>query len=121
MVALWLMTGLLVKHFIFDYPAQFKFMLDNKGTYLHEGGVYHALFHGMGTAAVFIIAGMPEVAPVLGIIDTLIHYHVDYAKSWINTRMELKPNNDRFWHLLGLDQLAHQLTYVLLVGLALAK
>jgi hypothetical protein len=121
MIALWLMTGLLVKHFIGDYPFQLKYMLEEKGYYLRAGGIHHATAHGLGTAFVFTIFDFKEVAGAMMVLDLLIHYHVDYLKSRINDWAELSPNKDRFWHLMGLDQLAHQLTYVLLVGLALAK
>lgn len=119
MIALWLMTALLVKHFIFDFPFQSKFMLDGKGYYLHEGGLFHAAFHSLGTAFVFCAFDMPEVAGALAIIDGLIHYHVDYLKVKVNRWADLKPDNQMFWNALGADQLAHGLTYVLLIYLAL--
>jgi len=115
------MAALLVKHFICDYPLQTPTMLVEKGKYMEMGGIHHAFAHGIGTALVFILFGMPEVAGTLAVIDILIHYHVDYFKSKINAHWQLKPDNSRFCHLLGLDQLVHQLTYVLLVALAVAK
>jgi hypothetical protein len=121
MMALWLMAGLLVKHFICDYPLQLPYMLKEKGTYGEKGGIHHALFHGAGTALVFVLFGMAEIAAVMAILDILIHYHVDFLKMKINSWAKLKPDNNRFWHLIGLDQLVHQLTYVLLVALAVAK
>lgn len=121
MMALWLIAALLVKHFVCDYPLQLPYMLENKGKYLAKGGVHHALYHGAGTALVFVLFGMAEIAAVMAILDTLIHYHVDFLKMKINKWADLKLDNKRFWHLIGLDQLAHQLTYVLLVALAVAK
>ena len=120
MIALWLMAALLVKHFIFDYPFQMKYMLEEKGTYLAEGGVHHAFAHGFGTAAVFALMGFYTVAGTLAVLDVLIHYHVDYLKMKINRWSGLKPDSKGFWNALGADQLVHGLTYVLLVYLALS-
>lgn len=119
MVALGLMTALLVKHFIFDFPFQTKRMLDDKGTYLEMGGVHHAFAHGIGTAIVFSLMGFYSLAGTLAVIDILIHYHIDYIKVKLNKWKDLKPDNKMFWNALGADQLAHGLTYVLLVYLAL--
>lgn len=120
MIALWLMAALLVKHFIFDFPFQTKQMLAEKGSYLEMGGVHHAFAHGLGTAIVFSLLGYHEVAGTLAVFDVLIHYHVDYLKMKINKWANLKPDNQMFWNALGADQLAHGLTYVLLVYLALS-
>lgn len=121
MMALWLMAALLVKHFILDFPLQLKYMLEEKGSYLADGGVHHAFFHGFGTALVFMLLGYQEVAGTVAVLDVLIHYHVDYLKMKLNARLELNPSHKGFWTLIGLDQLAHGLTYVLLVALVLAK
>lgn len=118
---LWLMAALLVKHFICDYPLQLPYMLNEKGSYLAKGGIHHAILHGIGTGIVFALFGLTSIAIVMAVLDTLIHYHVDFLKMKINQWGNLKPNNNRFWHLIGLDQLVHQLTYVLLVALAVAK
>ena len=120
MIALWLMTGLLVKHFLCDFPFQTKKMRDEKGTYLEMGGVHHAFAHGIATAAVFCLLGFKEVAGTMAVLDILIHYHVDYLKMKINKWAKLKPDNQMFWNALGADQLAHGLTYVLLCYLALS-
>lgn len=120
MIALWLITGLLVKHFLCDFPFQTKRMLEEKGTYLQIGGVHHAFAHGLGTMIVFMTFGMYEVAGTLAVLDTLFHYHIDYFKMRINKWADLKSDNQMFWNALGVDQLAHGLTYVLLVYLALS-
>lgn len=121
MIALWLIAGLLIKHFVCDFPLQFKYMLEEKGTYLADGGIHHAFFHGFGTAIVFSLLGFYPMAGAVAVIDILIHYHADYFKVKLNKHLKLTPADQGFWHLLGLDQLVHGLTYVLLVGLALAK
>lgn len=120
MTALWIMTGLLVKHFLCDFPFQTKQMLEEKGSYLQIGGVHHAFAHGLGTMIVFMMFGFYEVAGTLAVLDILFHYHIDYFKMRINKWADLKSDNQMFWNALGADQLAHGLTYVLLVYLALS-
>ena len=111
---------LFVKHFICDFPLQaFPWMYRNKGTYLHLGGIAHAGIHGAGTLIVlapFIGTLTVVLAIVLAIIDMLVHYHIDWAKMNISKRYDLQPNNsERFWILLGFDQLLHHLTYFVII------
>lgn len=124
---------LAVKHFIVDFPLQaFPYQYQNKGTYGHPGGLLHSGLHGVGTFAVF--AGLFlyrldwEVALVwkdvvfaagyLAVVDALLHYHIDWAKMNINRHYGwTATTSEKFWVLLGVDQLLHALTYVLLVSL----
>jgi hypothetical protein len=55
---------------------------------------------------------------IIGIIDFVFHYHIDWAKININKRYNYTPENPKFWVWLGADQLAHSLTYLMLVWLA---
>ena len=116
-IALIILSALFIKHFIVDFPLQTPYHYLNKGTYGHPGGVQHALFHGVGTALCFVLWA-PFAAIILGAIDGLIHYHVDWAKVKLNNKYGLTPtNSEKFWWLLGADQLAHYLTYIGLVAL----
>lgn len=113
-----LLTALLFKHFICDFPLQRRYQYSNKGTYGHPGGLLHALIHAVGTALVFSVFASPITALLLAVIDACIHYHIDWAKNRYNHWRNLTPGSgDGFWILFGLDQFAHQLTYVLLVWL----
>ena len=110
--AIWLytliMSLMIVKHFICDFVLQYPRHYLNKGTYGKWGGIEHALIHGVATAII--------LNPLLGLIDALIHYHIDWAKMSINKKMGWKPDNsEHFWTFLGLDQLLHYLTYVGLI------
>ena len=115
-----LISLFLIKHFVADFPLQNKFQWSNKGTYGHLGGILHAYFHGVFTTlCLFWFIGSGS-AILLGIVDAIIHYHIDWAKMNINTKMCWYPDtNEEFWWLLGIDQLLHGLTYVWLIHLAL--
>jgi hypothetical protein len=118
MTELWILTALLIKHFICDFPLQRRYQYHHKGIYGHPGGLLHAAIHGIGTLLVFAYAAPFELALTLAALDAVIHYHIDWAKNRFNTCCNFNANSgDGFWILLGLDQCAHQLTYVLLVWL----
>ena len=112
-----LIALLFTKHFIVDFPLQNKYQWSNKGTYRHPGGLLHAALHGNATMACFWWYA-PLSCVFLGFIDAIIHYHVDWAKMNLNSKMGWGPNtHEQFWWLLGLDQFLHAMTYVGLVAL----
>lgn len=112
-----LFIAFFLKHYICDYPLQrWPYMYNNKGTYGHSGGLLHAYVQGTGTVVVLLTLGYSELALALAILDASIHYHVDYAKMKLGNIYNLKPDNSEwYWHLLGLDQLLHYLTYALII------
>ncbi len=113
---LWLTFGLITKHFVFDFPLQGPFQYLNKGTYGHFGGILHAGLQGLGTTLALSIILPSTYWHLIGsiaIIESLIHYHIDWAKMNINRHFGLMPNNsEKFWWLLGFDQYLHYLTYL---------
>ena len=110
---------LFVKHFICDFPLQaYPWMYRNKGTYLHPGGIAHAGIHALGTLLV-LVSFIGSAAMLYAAIDMLVHYHIDWAKMNVSKRYDLQPNNsERFWILLGFDQLLHHITYFMIIYFA---
>ena len=116
-ISLDLLTLLSLKHFIVDFPLQTPYQWMNKGTYGHFGGIIHSAFHGLATA-LCIWWYAPLACIWLGLIDAVLHYHIDWAKMNINAKYQWKADtHPQFWTLLGLDQLLHMLTYIMIVGL----
>ena len=105
------------KHFLIDFPLQTKFQYSNKGTYGHPGGILHASLHGIGTyICIFWFA--PVAAIYLALADMFVHYHIDWAKMNLNSKLGWSPTtHEQFWWLLGLDQYLHAVTYVVFVAL----
>jgi hypothetical protein len=116
---MWLLLALFTKHFIVDFPLQTKYQWSNKGRYGHPGGLLHAGLHGIATAIILLFfVHYVDVAIVFGIIDAIIHYHIDWAKMNLNNKMKWEPaTSEKFWWLLGFDQYLHALTYIGLVAL----
>lgn len=116
-IELLLLLLLFTKHLIVDFPLQVPYHYQNKGTYGHMGGIEHAFFHGASTFIVFLIVGWP-VAIIAGLIDMVLHYHIDWAKMNLNKKLGYGPTtHEQFWWLLGLDQYLHAVTYIMLVWL----
>jgi len=110
-----LLALLFAKHWFADFVVQFDYMVAEKGTYGAMGGLHHATIHAVLTILIFLIAVPLPYAFVLGFIDGVIHYHVDWLKMTINRLRALDIQKNEFWMWLGADQMAHSLTYLALV------
>ncbi|MBV0911772.1 DUF3307 domain-containing protein [Anianabacter salinae] len=116
-----LTAALLIKHFLADYQFQTLYMVQNKGRYGHPGGIQHAGVHAAMSLPILVVAGFaPLLSLAICVGEFVIHYHVDFMKEVVSKRLGLTIQDKAYWSLFGLDQLAHQLTYVLMIGVALA-
>ena len=105
-----------LKHFVVDFLLQRSYQYSNKGTYGHPGGLLHAGLHAIGTWFCLFWVN-PFWAVVMGIFDAVVHYHIDWAKTNINSRFGwTATTHEEFWWLLGLDQLLHAVTYIIIIG-----
>lgn len=108
-----------VKHFVIDFICQTQYQWSNKGKYGHPGGILHAGLHGVGTAACLLAFAWEDIL-FLALLDALFHYHIDWAKMNLNARMGwTATTSEYFWWLLGLDQLLHMMTYIVIIGLVI--
>jgi Protein of unknown function (DUF3307) len=116
---LWLITALLIKHFIWDFYYQPPYMWQNKGTLGHLGGIIHSGVHALTTIIILYQFISPENAVLLGLFEFVVHYITDWAKMNINRiKGWTATTHNEFWQLIGFDQLVHQLTYVAIIALA---
>lgn len=109
---------LVIKHFVVDFVLQPKWMWANKGTYGHEGGLAHSILHAVASFGCIAVCLQDNIQLVFAAcaVEFLLHYHIDWAKMNINSKMGwTAQENPQFWMLLGLDQLAHYLTYVWMI------
>ena len=120
---LFLLTLFIIKHFVCDFPLQTIWMATNKGTYGHRGGLAHVGVHAFGTFSILTVFSQiteiffgPGLFLMIILLETFIHYHMDYLKMWLNKRMNWTCNKSTaFWNLMGIDQLVHYLSYVFMV------
>lgn len=101
----------------------------NKGQYGHMGGIIHATIHGVGTILCFLPFGfLFATCLALGVVDALVHYHVDWAKMNLGSAKYSKVTFDaegnkilaiydnKFFVWLIADQCLHFTTYIFLVS-----
>ena len=108
---------LFIKHFLVDFVFQTNEHVKHKGTYGNLKGIEHSIQHAVGTALMLIPFVGFEIAALIGLIDGVIHYHIDWAKMSINRIWHYTVEQSQFWMWLGADQLLHSLTYVWIVWL----
>jgi hypothetical protein len=118
------LTLLFLKHFVADFLLQGPYQYLNKGTYGHLGGINHAMCHTFSSlfvlllyctvfSSLFTIPAIGALIVALTLWEGVIHYHIDWAKVKLNNYFKLKPDNsEKYWWLLGFDQLLHSLTYI---------
>ena len=115
-----LLIGLEVKHFVADYLLQPSWILAGKGNIFHPGGYAHAGIHAAMSLVVLLAVGTPiGLAAALFAGEFVLHYALDYSKIQYSRGVHVDNMPARFWALHGIDQLAHQLTYVAMVYVAL--
>ncbi len=108
-----LLALLEAKHFLCDGPLQTAAMVAAKGAYGAPLGLAHAGIHGIATLLVLLVWGAgPGIAIIIGLAESVVHYHVDFAKERVGRRLGLTPRDRGFWWLLGADQALHRFTYL---------
>lgn len=126
-----LMAGLLIKHFICDFPLQNianNWIINSKGhpdfRVWYWPLAIHSMIHGFFSVLilsilfkVFSSVDFPMYEIVLvGLLETGAHLVIDRIKAHPKLGGRFRPDQIYFWWALGLDQLAHMLTYVLMVA-----
>ena len=118
---LFLFFVLQIKHYVADFVIQTYAQTVRKGIYRDPVGISHSVDHVIGTmvalfiASFFIKISLPLLI-LLCFIEGVLHYHIDWAKVHFGCKDSTKP---LFWNQFGMDQLAHQLTYLAMVPLLL--
>jgi len=111
-LALLLLFLFQIKHWYVDFVLQTDYHVKHKGIYGHPGGLWHSVHHGIATILVLVLFVDIVYALIAAILDTVVHYHIDWVKMNYGSK-DISSKN--FWNHLGLDQMAHQITYILLV------
>lgn len=112
---LFLLLLLFIKHWYVDFVNQNNEEVVSKGIYGDFNGIMHSLKQGAATlVCVLAVTGMSYpsyffYAMMLGLLDFIVHYHIDWIKMNYGNRDISTP---QFWNHLGLDQLAHYITYL---------
>lgn len=114
--ALMLLTLLQVKHLFADFFLQSPRMLAKRAVYLHWGRVEHAGLHAILSFVSLLIIGAPLIfSAILSVLEWIVHYHIDWAKGRHSEQKQHGPSDAGYWRAFGVDQLMHQLTYVVML------
>jgi|TARA_B100002019_G_scaffold264499_1_gene253344 hypothetical protein len=106
---------LMLKHTICDLAIQRLFPA-KKQFYFNGNAHTHYFHHGIGSAVAGLLFS-PAFAVLIGLLDYLIHWHVDHWKTRLKIRYQLTEKDDAFWVLQTVDQALHFATYYLFVVL----
>lgn len=114
METLLLLFLLQVKHWWADFKIQTYMQTVKKGVWLDPIGISHTTDHMKATAVILGIFYFVHPVNVwllftAWIIEGPYHYMVDFIKVKYGCKDNTKP---LFWNQFGLDQLAHQLSYL---------
>ena len=114
MEVLILLLLLQIKHYYADFAIQTYQQTVRKGIYRDLVGISHSLDHVWASiVALFLFSFIHPISLgamiLLPLIEGIIHYHIDWTKVHFGCKDLTKPV---FWNQCGLDQLAHQLTYI---------
>ena len=116
-----LLVALQIKHMLADFWWQTPWMVANKGRFGHPAGFAHAGIHGALTFAILLALAVfaPVTALLVAVAEGVLHYLIDWTKEYVTRHRAPDLADGSFWRAIGADQLAHQLTYVAILGLAL--
>ena len=107
-----LLMLLLIKHWYVDFVLQTNEMVKGKAIYGNMDGISHSFQHALFTMLIVCVYEDPPIALIVGLFDGITHYHIDWMKMNWGCRDIADP---KFWSHLGLDQLAHQLCYLIII------
>ena len=107
---------LLVKHCIIDLWVQSLLTYkDKKSKYTSLSAQVHYAQHGLGTIFVLSFFIPLKYAILVGIVDYIAHWHIDFLKSRTQKKFNIKSPEKAYWFLSSIDQGLHYLTYYLIV------
>jgi Protein of unknown function (DUF3307) len=103
-----------IKHWYADFKIQTYQQTVKKGVWLDPIGLSHSVDHVFCTLIallffhfIYPLSGLAILTVAL--IEGILHYIIDYIKVKYGCKDNTKP---LFWNQFGLDQLAHQATYL---------
>jgi hypothetical protein len=114
MEILLLLLFLQIKHWYADFKIQTYLQTVKKGVWLDPIGVSHSSDHVVCTLVALLafhfihpLSGLTIL--IVAFSEGILHYIIDFVKVKYGCKDNTKP---LFWNQFGLDQFAHQFTYL---------
>lgn len=114
-----LLSLLQIKHCYADFMIQTYAQTVRKGIYRDLVGLSHTMDHVAATMVALFVFSLwySAISPLtilwIALLEGVVHYHIDWFKVRYGCKDNTKP---AFWAEFGLDQLLHQLCYLLMVA-----
>ena len=107
-----------IKHWYADFKIQTYMQTVKKGVWLDPIGMSHTWDHIWTSLVVLSVFWLIHpfgliYIPIVVLAEGIYHYLVDYTKVRYGCKDNTKP---LFWNQFGLDQMAHQLSYLAIAG-----
>jgi len=115
------LTLLLIKHSIADLMLQGRIPGSDTAKlplFSYKNFIHSCDHAGLGFLVTLPFAGL-ELAALLALAEFACHYAIDHVKSRIRFAMGWSTADRVFWHLQGLDQIAHTLWYAAMAWIVL--
>jgi len=117
MEILLLILLLQIKHWYADFKIQTYMQTVKKGVWLDPIGLSHTADHIWCSFVALLVFNLfvplSVIAMILAVfVEGITHYIIDFVKVKYGIKDNTKP---LFWNQFGLDQLAHQSCYLLMV------
>lgn len=107
---------LMCKHALADLVLQSRLSGDKLDLRTSKGWL-HALDHAALSVLVLIFFVPLHYSIVLGVLDFVLHFTIDYCKTLWVRRKGIKYESKTFWTIQGVDQVAHFSCYMLYTAL----
>lgn len=107
-----------IKHCYADFVIQTYEQTIRKGIYRDVCGISHSMDHIYTSIIALLLFSIyiplsPIAIIAVSFIEGIVHYHIDWIKVRFGTKDQSLPS---FWANFGYDQLAHQVTYLVMVA-----
>ena len=110
-----LLFMLVIKHDLADLVLQSRLTSGDKSNLKSWKGYIHAGDHGLLTFVVLLFFTTFENSVIIGMLDYVLHFLIDYIKTVLVRRFGVVQNTRTFWIVQGVDQIAHYSCYFLYV------
>jgi hypothetical protein len=116
MEILFLLLLFQIKHWYADFKIQTYMQTVKKGVWLDPIGMSHTWDHIKASAVILMIYCLVHPMSIwtllaIVLLEGVYHYMVDYTKVKYGSKDNTKP---LFWNQFGLDQMAHQISYLVI-------
>jgi hypothetical protein len=111
-----LLILLQIKHWYADFKIQTYMQTIKKGIWLDPIGMTHTRDHMLASfVALLLFSIIHPISPIVVlltiVVEGIVHYTVDYIKVKYGSKDNTTP---LYWNQFGLDQMAHQMCYLVM-------